>query len=244
MQWYYTKDGQQIGPFEERAFDALVRSGDISPDTQVWHAGLSGWLPYSSTEQKPKLRINKRELPKPDVGKVMDRVNPADLVAKSSGHKKQPDFRFAGIWLRGIAAVLDTLVMAFMLAAFGALAYGLKFYVYKDAKPTRTLYEGIRVSDNEFYIAIGLAAVAFLSVFFYKPYWTGKNGATLGKKWLKMKVIRSSGEAITPGRAMGRFFAEHLSLLFLAIGYLMIAFDKQKRALHDRICDTRVIRER
>jgi uncharacterized RDD family membrane protein YckC len=28
----------------------------------------------------------------------------------------------------------------------------------------------------------------------------------------------------------------------LTIGYIMAAFDSQKRALHDRICDTRVIR--
>jgi uncharacterized RDD family membrane protein YckC len=28
----------------------------------------------------------------------------------------------------------------------------------------------------------------------------------------------------------------------LFIGYLMAAFDDQKRALHDRICDTRVVR--
>lgn len=244
MQWYYSKGGEQFGPFDDRAFDALVRARDIGPDTQVWNEQLPGWQSFASLDRKPKLRINKRTLAKPDVGKVMDRVNPADLVAKSSGHDKPPSFRYAGIWIRGFATILDTIVMALMLAAFGALAYGLKMYVYQDAKPTRTLYEGIRVSDTEFYVAIGLIAVAFLSVFFYKPYWIGKNGATFGKKLLKLRVIRSSGESLTPGRAMGRYFAESLSGLLLAIGYLMVALDKQKRALHDRICDTRVIRDR
>jgi hypothetical protein len=33
-----------------------------------------------------------------------------------------------------------------------------------------------------------------------------------------------------------------LSSLTLAIGYIMAAFDDEKRSLHDRICDTRVIR--
>ena len=27
----------------------------------------------------------------------------------------------------------------------------------------------------------------------------------------------------------------------MLIGYIMVAFDEEKRALHDRICDTRVI---
>jgi uncharacterized RDD family membrane protein YckC len=34
-----------------------------------------------------------------------------------------------------------------------------------------------------------------------------------------------------------------LSAILLGIGYLMIAFDDEKRALHDRICDTRVIKK-
>jgi uncharacterized RDD family membrane protein YckC len=42
---------------------------------------------------------------------------------------------------------------------------------------------------------------------------------------------------------LGRHFAEMLSGILLGIGYLMIAFDDEKRALHDRICDTRVIKK-
>ena len=33
-----------------------------------------------------------------------------------------------------------------------------------------------------------------------------------------------------------------LSIVMLGIGYLIAAFDDQKRTLHDHICDTRVIR--
>jgi uncharacterized RDD family membrane protein YckC len=31
--------------------------------------------------------------------------------------------------------------------------------------------------------------------------------------------------------------------MIFAIGYIMAAFDDEKRALHDRICSTRVIRK-
>jgi uncharacterized RDD family membrane protein YckC len=33
-------------------------------------------------------------------------------------------------------------------------------------------------------------------------------------------------------------------MIILCIGYIMIAFDSEKRGLHDMICDTRVVRQR
>ena len=46
---------------------------------------------------------------------------------------------------------------------------------------------------------------------------------------------------MTYGRATGRYFAHFLSSFTLGIGYLIAAFDNEKRALHDHVCDTRVV---
>jgi uncharacterized RDD family membrane protein YckC len=48
---------------------------------------------------------------------------------------------------------------------------------------------------------------------------------------------------VSYGRAFGRYFGTWLSGLTLGIGYIMAAFDDQKRSLHDRVCDTRVIKK-
>jgi uncharacterized RDD family membrane protein YckC len=61
---------------------------------------------------------------------------------------------------------------------------------------------------------------------------------------LGLLVVRSDSERITYLRAFGRSFAELLSSFFFGVGYLLAAFDDEKRALHDHICDTRVIRVR
>jgi uncharacterized RDD family membrane protein YckC len=58
----------------------------------------------------------------------------------------------------------------------------------------------------------------------------------------KLKVVTADNDRVSYPRAFGRYFAEILSGLILLIGYIMAAFDDQKRTLHDRICDTRVIR--
>jgi uncharacterized RDD family membrane protein YckC len=57
-----------------------------------------------------------------------------------------------------------------------------------------------------------------------------------------LKVMRPDGEKISYARACGRTFAEGISSAILCIGYILVAFDEERRALHDRICDTRVIR--
>jgi uncharacterized RDD family membrane protein YckC len=58
----------------------------------------------------------------------------------------------------------------------------------------------------------------------------------------KLKVVMAEGDRVSYARAIGRHFAKYISGLILCIGYIMIGFDEQKRALHDRICDTRVIK--
>ena len=48
--------------------------------------------------------------------------------------------------------------------------------------------------------------------------------------------------ALTLGAAVIRYFGQILSGIIAGIGFLMAAFDDEKRALHDRLAETRVIR--
>ena len=64
-----------------------------------------------------------------------------------------------------------------------------------------------------------------------------------------LRVVRSDGSSLSWGVCVGRFFMWNVvtagipyinSIFMLATG-IMIAVDNEKRALHDRVCDTRVI---
>jgi len=57
----------------------------------------------------------------------------------------------------------------------------------------------------------------------------------------KVKVIMADGSKPTYLRAFGRFWAELLSGMICYVGYIIAAFDGEKRSLHDHICSTRVI---
>jgi uncharacterized RDD family membrane protein YckC len=74
----------------------------------------------------------------------------------------------------------------------------------------------------------------------YSILFIGKYGATPGKMLCRIKVVTAEGQRVTYGRATGRYFAEIISM-FCNIGYIIAAFDSQKRALHDHIAGTRVI---
>jgi uncharacterized RDD family membrane protein YckC len=64
--------------------------------------------------------------------------------------------------------------------------------------------------------------------------------ATLGKRWVGIKVTDAHGERISFARALGRFFAACLSWMTMNIGHALAAFGNDRRALHDYVAGTRV----
>ena len=78
----------------------------------------------------------------------------------------------------------------------------------------------------------------------YEIFFIAKRGATIGKMIFGLRVIRADGSPLTVGLSTGRYFAQIIDSFTLGIGYFMAGWDDQKRALHDRICETRVIYSR
>ncbi len=70
---------------------------------------------------------------------------------------------------------------------------------------------------------------------------TACTGATLGKKAMGLRVVTKEGEKVPFLTVLWReSFARYLSGI-LCIGYLLCLADPANGALHDRICDTRVV---
>ena len=77
----------------------------------------------------------------------------------------------------------------------------------------------------------------------YDTVLVGKYGATLGKLACGLRVVMPDGGKVTYMRAFGRYWGEVVTGLTIGIGYIIAAFDDEKRALHDRICNTRVVKK-
>lgn len=138
----------------------------------------------------------------------------------------------AGFWMRAVASLLDSLLL-FLVQFVFSLILGLT---------AGTMLSGVEPHGEAF---VGLMATLFgvLVGFTYSVFFTGYCGQTPGKMALRIKVIRTTGEEVSYGRAFVREVpGKFLSGILLGIGYLMVAFDRQKQGLHDRIADTYVIK--
>ncbi|MEO8614945.1 MAG: CD225/dispanin family protein [Luteolibacter sp.] len=50
-QWYYSKNGSQLGPVEQGELLAKVSSGEVSQSDLCWRDGMSDWVPVSKAEE-------------------------------------------------------------------------------------------------------------------------------------------------------------------------------------------------
>jgi uncharacterized RDD family membrane protein YckC len=151
--------------------------------------------------------------------------------------------RYAGFWIRFVARVIDGLlvgiVSSIILIPLTFLGIGGASLVNTrdPATALAALPALMGVIGISFIVRIGLFAA-------YEIYFVSSRGATPGKMALGLKIIRADGGPVPVGLATGRFFAQFLSAFILYIGYIMAGFDPEKRALHDRLCETRVIYSR
>lgn len=133
---------------------------------------------------------------------------------------------YGGFWRRAAAIMLDGLIIS-------AVYVPLSMMFSKPLNP----------AAPNLLAAFGLSW--FLSIVFnlaYQVYFLSSKSATPGKMVMGLKVVTATGGRISMGRAAGRYFGYWVSSIILCIGYIMAAFDSEKRALHDHLCGTRVIR--
>ena len=152
--------------------------------------------------------------------------------------------RYGGFWIRFGARFIDGLVFMVPFMIFAALLMpnlirARSQQAIRPAHPTRLLQ---------------LRALTFFLVFFlvggcYEILMLKYRSATLGKMACGLKVIRSDGRSLSWGVCFGRFFMwnvvtsgiPYLNSVLMLVSSIMLGVDDEKRALHDRVCDTRVI---
>jgi uncharacterized RDD family membrane protein YckC len=95
-------------------------------------------------------------------------------------------------------------------------------------------------------IAAGCGLMIFGANLWYVVGGWARTGRTPGKALLRLSVVAAGPLETSPGvglkRAFVRFLAWNLSGSLLGIGFLFVVFRKDRRALHDLLAGTRVVR--
>ena len=167
---------------------------------------------------------------------ICPKCKPAFLQSLREGRQSISHQQYGGFWIRLLARIIDGIlvgIVSSVIQFMAAAGLGINFSSLGSGNQEQAAVLAILGLVYLIGIAINLA---------YEVYFLVNRGATPGKMMLNLKVTRSDGGPITTGRAVGRFFANILSGMTFGIGYIIAGFDDQKRALHDHLCDTRVIR--
>ena len=137
-----------------------------------------------------------------------------------------------GFWIRAVAYLIDYVVSA-----------GIAFAVLLTimiAMFTAGYGASINGAGGDALIWI----VVLLSLILYRAIGWSIWSTTVGKHIFNLYVVRTDGSKIGFWRAFARCLCYAVSELPLMLGFLMAAFRRDKRGLHDLICDTAVVRRR
>jgi uncharacterized RDD family membrane protein YckC len=255
MKWFYADQGQQKGPVDESALNDLVLAGIVRDDTLVWNEGMPAWqshgslrgvaptsMPLSGTAANTRYcRECGRPFPASELvaigpTSVCAMCKPAYLQKLREGGATAGARHYGGFWIRAAARIVDAILLnvAFLVVR---IPFGIAMFAPGTARNPAAVMA----------MMAPLLLITFLSMVAaacYEIFFIAKRGATIGKMILGLKVIRADGSPLSLGLSTGRYFAQFINSFTLGIGYLMAGFDVQKRALHDRICETRVIYSR
>lgn len=138
------------------------------------------------------------------------------------------EIEYAGFWIRSGATLIDTIL-------FIMIAYPLLFAIYGS--------EYLELSNGKFMIGSADMLINYIFPFIAAVIlWVYKAG-TPGKLVLGLRVVDAqSGEHLSFGQAIGRYFAYIPAMIPLMMGLFWVGWDSKKQGWHDKLVGTVVIR--
>ncbi len=175
---------------------------------------------------------------------------------------------YAGFWRRFAATILDTFILAMPITAIVILLAGnlldtpppptdmasIMQEANRKAEATYSPLDTKRLqqlilkktrgteTESEMPPWVNLLSCVVLIMTTILLTASRRMQATPGKWLLNMRIIDAeTGHAISKGQAALRYVGYVASSLVLCLGYVMVAFTRQKTGLHDLIARTRVV---
>lgn len=255
MQWYYAIEDQRLGPVSHEEFERLVQAGEIAADSLIWRKGMDQWKTLGEVQVRdPALFASPPPLPreaeaaKESTEAVEEpRVRRAPRLEAEADKPKAPEvLLYAGFWRRMGAHLVDLAVWWVVWQVFTGVLGAVYF---PEAVAIAQKGPGYQPKSDELLVLLRFfgAAVAtgIIWAIIYDAIFILRFGATPGKLLFGLRVVKANGKPLGWAHVAGRCLAKGLAgLPTLCIGYLIVAFDDQKRGLHDFFARTRVVKKR
>ena len=251
--WYYERNNQQHGPVSQDELVNLFLMGEIGVDNLVWRQGYIDWVKLSASEEicaaiaaarprqesytplqsAPAPAVSVKE---PDVVDVLDNDSPPtplqnlpQAVQQASATPQAVlsplqtpaevplppavDFRSGNGDIAGLGIRFLAVLVDMILYL---ISFALFLYITREPVYRSTLT-----------IIFTLADALMTSLW----------GGSPGKLLCGLRVIRSNGTPVGLLRSLGRACCKQ----FCGIGWFIAIVGDEHCALHDMLCDTRVV---
>ena len=256
--WYYARGGQQVGPVTLDALRQQAMSGELKPGDLVWGEGMPDWVDarqvpelspaFAVAPDEGEYDLGPGQAPPPAYAAAP--AYPATYgaapqypaapypgamqpgVLPYGTYQQQPwsqQVRYAGFWIRFVAAFIDGLITA--VPGF-ILGFVIELSKSQPGQPGPQDL-GLALLTNVLSIAIAWLYEALFTASAYQ--------ATPGKMAVGLRVIDEYGNRISFARATGRHFGKIISGIICGFGYFMAVWDQRKQSLHDKMASTLVV---
>ena len=136
------------------------------------------------------------------------------------------DKEYAGFWIRFGAVLIDLVVMLIVFYIPLSFIYGEEYWV------------GDKFIYGFWDVMLGYVIPFVATIWFWLRFL-----GTPGKMATKLAIVdAATGQKMTTGQAIVRYFAYILSALPFGLGFIWVGIDKRKQGWHDKLSGTVVVR--
>ena len=134
---------------------------------------------------------------------------------------------YAGFWIRFGAMLIDLVVMIIVLYIPLTMIDGEEYWI------------GEQFIYGFWDVILGYIVPIVVTIWFWLRY-----SGTPGKMATRLRIVdAATGNKMTTGQAIGRYFAYTIAILPLCLGLIWVGIDKKKQGWHDKLAGTVVIRD-
>jgi uncharacterized RDD family membrane protein YckC len=259
MQWYYSLNGQRLGPVFHEELERLIQSGTVVGDTLLWRQGMDQWKTLTDVRTRDPAMFALPPSPPPLPGEVSDdepiieKTRRPMRIELDEQRPAPPEvLLYAGFWRRAGAFLIDLLLWFFVWEIVSRLI-GTWFFpevvkMVEAAQATGSFMSYKPTPEEAVAVLKYVRAVMLIGVVWaiiYDSIFLLRASATPGKMLFGLRLVRANNKPLGFWRIVARCLAKGLSgIPTLGIGFLIAAIDDQKRGLHDFLCNTRVVTKR
>lgn len=138
----------------------------------------------------------------------------------------------AGFWIRFLATLVDGILSS-------VLAWILSILMNENA--SQSINNSLTQSPESLVSTSDTVANLLYGIIFIIIFTATQFKGSPGKLLCRIQVVNPDMTQIGIGKSIGRYFSYILSAIPLMIGFMLAGWTKDKKALHDMICNTRVV---